>query len=45
VRRGYEDIVTIGRRGDQVARRSLAFYQAVGECLAAGATREAGDRS
>jgi Mu transposase, C-terminal domain len=45
MRRGDEDIVTIGRRGDHVARRSLAFYQAVGEGLAVGATRTAGDRS
>jgi hypothetical protein len=45
MRRGYENTVTIGRRGDHVARRSLAFYQAVGERLAVGAMRTAGDRS
>ena len=45
MRRGYEDTVPIGRRGDHVARRSLAFYQAVGERLAVGATNTAGGRS
>jgi hypothetical protein len=45
MRRGYEDIVPIGRRGDHVARRSLAFYQAIGESLAVGATNMAGGRS
>jgi transposase len=30
-----EDSVTVGRPGDQVARRSLAFYQAIGDRLAA----------
>lgn len=44
MRRGYEDAIPIGRRGDHVARRSLAFYQAVGESLAVGATSTAGDR-
>ena len=44
MRHGYEDVITIGRRGDHVARRSLAFYQAVGEHLAAGNTPVAGGR-
>ncbi len=35
MRHGYAEDVLIGRRGDHVARRSLAFYQAIGERLAA----------
>ncbi len=35
MRHGYGEDVLIGRRGDHVARRSLAFYQAIGERLAA----------
>ena len=34
MRHGHPDSLTIGRRGDHVARRSLAVYQAVGERLA-----------
>jgi hypothetical protein len=34
MRHGYEDSVTIGRKGDRVAQRSLAFYQAIGDRLA-----------
>ena len=44
MRLGHEDAVTITRRGDHVARRSLAFYQAVGERLAAGEAPPAGGR-
>jgi hypothetical protein len=44
MRRGYEDAVTITRRGDHVARRSLAFYQAVGERLAVAEAPVAGGR-
>jgi len=44
LRRAHEDAIPIGRRGDHVARRSLAFYQAVGERLAIGAPSTAGDR-
>jgi transposase len=44
MRRGREDAIPIGRRGDHVAQRSLAFYQAVGESLALGSTSTAGDR-
>jgi Integrase core domain len=44
MRRGYEEAIPIGRRGDHVVRRSLAFYQAVGESLALGTTSTAGDR-
>jgi transposase len=36
MRHGYAESIVLGRRGDHVARRSLAFYQAVGECLAGG---------
>lgn len=36
MRHGHEGEVVIGRRGDHVARRSLAFYQAIGERLALG---------
>jgi transposase len=39
---GHPDSVMIGRRGDHVARRSLAFYQAVGERLANGDAKPAG---
>ncbi len=35
MRHGYAEDVLIGRRGDHVARRSLSFYQAIGERLAA----------
>ena len=38
MRRGYEEGIVIGRRGDHVARRSLAFYQAIG-CAANGPAR------
>ncbi len=41
MRHGYEDSITIGRRGDHVARRSLDFYQAIGDRLAG----ETGGRS
>lgn len=34
MRHGHASDVIIGRRGDHVARRSLAFYQAIGERLA-----------
>jgi transposase len=34
MRYGHEDSITIGRRGDHVARRSLDFYQAIGDRLA-----------
>jgi len=34
MRHGHAGDVLIGRRGDHVARRSLAFYQAIGERLA-----------
>jgi hypothetical protein len=34
MRHGFEDSITMGRRGDQVARRSLDFYQAIGDRLA-----------
>jgi len=44
MRLGHEDAVTITRRGDHVARRSLAFYQAVGERLAVGEAPPAGGR-
>jgi len=44
-RHGFEDSVRIGRRGDHVARRSLAFYQAIGERLAAGELSKIGGRS
>lgn len=43
MRPGHEDAIPLGRRGDHVARRSLAFYQAVGESLALSTIR-AGDR-
>lgn len=36
MRHAHEDPVVIARRGDHVARRSLDFYQAIGERLAAG---------
>jgi transposase len=36
MRHGQANEVLIGRRGDHVARRSLAFYQAIGERLASG---------
>lgn len=36
MRHGQANEVLIGRRGDHVARRSLAFYQAIGERLALG---------
>src|SRR5215208_937294 len=36
LRHGDVGSVIIGRRGDHVARRSLAFYQAIGEHLAGG---------
>lgn len=36
MRHGHAGDVIIGRRGDHVARRSLAFYQAIGERLASG---------
>jgi hypothetical protein len=36
MRHGHPDSLTIGCRGDHVARRSLSVYQAVGERLAAG---------
>lgn len=41
MRQGHPDSLIIGRRGDHVAQRPLAFYQAIGECLAA----EIGGRS
>ena len=44
-RHGFADGVIIGRRGDHVARRSLAFYQAIGERLAAGEPSKSGGRS
>jgi hypothetical protein len=36
MRHGHPENVVLGRRGDHVARRSLAFYQAIGERLAGG---------
>ena len=36
MRHGQAGEVLVGRRGDHVARRSLAFYQAIGERLALG---------
>lgn len=36
MRHGHQDSLIIGRRGDHVAQRPLAFYQAIGESLAAG---------
>jgi hypothetical protein len=33
---GHQDSLIIGRRDDHVAQRPLAFYQAIGESLAAG---------
>ncbi|WP_444980383.1 Mu transposase domain-containing protein, partial [Methylobacterium oxalidis] len=36
MRHGHPDSQMIGRRGDHVARRSLAVYQAIGERLAGG---------
>jgi transposase len=36
MRQGHPENVVLGRRGDHVARRSLAFYQAIGERLAGG---------
>jgi hypothetical protein len=45
MRHGFEDSVMIGRRGDHVPRRSLAFYQAIGERLAAGEPSKIGGRS
>ena len=42
MRHGFEDNVMIGRRGDHVAQRSLAFYQAIGESLAAPPSRIGG---
>ena len=36
MRHGHTSDVIISRRGDHVARRSLAFYQAIGERLASG---------
>jgi hypothetical protein len=36
MRHGQAGEVLISRRGDHVARRSLAFYQAIGERLASG---------
>jgi len=41
MRHGHSGSIVIGRQGDHVAQRSLAFYQAVGESLAA----EIGGRS
>jgi hypothetical protein len=38
-RQADTEAVFVGRIGDQVAQRSLTFYQAIGECLAG-----AGDR-
>ena len=42
MRHGHQDSLIIGRRGDHVAQRPLAFYQAVGDSLAAA---EIGGRS
>jgi hypothetical protein len=44
IRHGCDDPILIGRRGDQVARRSLAFYQAVGDRIAAGEPSPVGGR-
>lgn len=41
MRHGQAGDVLIGRRGDHVARRSLAFYQAIGERLASGSGERA----
>lgn len=40
-----DDVTTIGGRGDHVAKRSLAFYQAVGERLAIAETQSTGGLS
>jgi Mu transposase-like protein len=45
LRHGCEHAVMIGRRGDHVAQRSLAFYQAIGERLAAGEPSKSGGRA
>jgi transposase len=45
MRRGYEEGIVIGRRGDHVARRSLAFYQAIGDRLAGDQPSKIGGRS
>lgn len=42
MRHGCPDSIMLGRRGDHVARRSLAFYQAVGERLANDDAKPAG---
>ena len=44
IRHSCEDPILIGRRGDQVARRSLAFYQAVGDRIAASEPSPVGGR-
>ena len=44
LRHGDVGSVIIGRRGDHVAQRSLAFYQALGERLATGETLNGGGR-
>ena len=44
MRHGHEDVIRIGRRGDHVARRSLAFYQAVGDRLAGAEPAKIGGR-
>ena len=41
MRHGHASDVLIGRRGDHIARRSLAFYQAIGECLASSRVERA----
>jgi len=43
--RAPDGVILLGRIGDQVTRRSLAFYQAVGERLATAETRKMGGRS
>jgi transposase len=45
VHRAPDSAVLLGRMGDQVTRRSLAFYQAVGERLAMAEARKIGGRS
>jgi hypothetical protein len=45
MRRGYEEGIVVGRRGDHVARRSLTFYQAVGDRLASDQPSKIGGRS
>jgi transposase len=45
MRHGFEEAPLIGRRGDHVARRSLAFYQAIGERLAGERPSKIGARS